>query len=95
MKPPRVLSISLSLWRLLIFGIIKASHYFQQWSLSSNFVKDKDLTQITQSGYDLSQTGEACGHSDSCLLRLKGFKQAGVQDTIRYRENKVSIELFC
>jgi len=93
MKPPWALFISL--WRLLIVGRIKTRPYFQQWSLSSNFVKDKDLTQITQSGYDLSQTGEACGHSDSCLLRLKGFKQAGVQDTIRYRENKVSIELFC
>jgi hypothetical protein len=28
MKPPRALFISL--WRLLIFGIIKTSHYFQQ-----------------------------------------------------------------
>jgi hypothetical protein len=42
MKPPRVSFISL--WRLLIFGIIKTSAYFQQWSLSSNFAKDKDLT---------------------------------------------------
>jgi hypothetical protein len=40
--PPRALFISL--WRLLTFGIIRTSHYFQQWSLSSNFVKDKDLT---------------------------------------------------
>jgi hypothetical protein len=38
-KPPRVLFISL--WRLLIFGIIKTSHYFKQWSLGSNFVKDR------------------------------------------------------
>jgi len=42
MKPPRVLFIPL--WRLLFFGILKTSHYFQQWSLSSNFGKDKDLT---------------------------------------------------
>jgi hypothetical protein len=41
-KPPRVLFISL--WRLLIFGIVKTSHYLQQWSLVSNFIKDKDLT---------------------------------------------------
>jgi len=41
MKPPRVLFISL--WRLFIFGMIKTSHYFQQWFLSANFVKDKDL----------------------------------------------------
>jgi hypothetical protein len=42
MKPPRALFIFL--WRLLFFGILKTSHYFQQWSLSSNFAKDKDLT---------------------------------------------------
>ena len=41
MKPPRVLFISL--WGLLIFGVIKTSHHLHQWSLSSNFVKDKDL----------------------------------------------------
>jgi len=41
MKPPRVSFISL--WGLFIFGMIKTSHYFQQWSLGSNFAKDKDL----------------------------------------------------
>jgi 7-cyano-7-deazaguanine synthase len=39
---------------------------------------------LTHSCYDPSPTGEACGHCDSCLLRLKGFKEAGVQDPIRY-----------
>jgi hypothetical protein len=42
MKPPRESFISL--WRLLIFGIMKTSHYFQQWSSISNFAKDKDFT---------------------------------------------------
>jgi 7-cyano-7-deazaguanine synthase len=29
----------------------------------------------------------ACGACDSCLLRLKGFAQAGFPDPIRYNEN--------
>ncbi|RPJ39100.1 MAG: 7-cyano-7-deazaguanine synthase, partial [Deltaproteobacteria bacterium] len=27
-------------------------------------------------------SGESCGNCDSCLLRLKGFKEAGVTDPI-------------
>jgi 7-cyano-7-deazaguanine synthase len=27
---------------------------------------------------------EACGVCDSCRLRLKGFKEAGVEDPIKY-----------
>ncbi|RKY87133.1 7-cyano-7-deazaguanine synthase QueC [candidate division KSB1 bacterium] len=27
----------------------------------------------------------ACGRCDSCLLRLKGFKEAGIKDPIKYR----------
>ena len=32
-------------------------------------------------------TGKACGVCDSCLLRLRGFKEAGVQDPIEYENN--------
>jgi len=39
---------------------------------------------LTHSCYDPSVTGEACGHCDSCLLRLKGFSEVGVQDPISY-----------
>jgi 7-cyano-7-deazaguanine synthase len=39
---------------------------------------------LTHSCYD--PRGErACGRCDSCLLRKKGFAEAGVADTIRYR----------
>ncbi len=31
---------------------------------------------------------EACGVCDSCRLRLKGFKLAGVSDLIKYNSNK-------
>jgi 7-cyano-7-deazaguanine synthase len=39
---------------------------------------------ITSSCYDPSSTGVACGRCDACLLRLKGFAEAGLQDPIRY-----------
>jgi 7-cyano-7-deazaguanine synthase len=39
---------------------------------------------LTRSCYDPSTTGEACGHCDSCLLRLKGFAENGVTDPAPY-----------
>ncbi len=38
----------------------------------------------TASCYDPSPDGRACGHCDSCLLRLKGFQEAGVSDPQLY-----------
>lgn len=29
---------------------------------------------------------KACGHCDSCVLRLKGFKEAGVKDPVPYED---------
>jgi 7-cyano-7-deazaguanine synthase len=39
---------------------------------------------LTHSCYDPTPEGLACGECDSCLLRLKGFREAGVTDPIRY-----------
>jgi 7-cyano-7-deazaguanine synthase len=39
---------------------------------------------LTHSCYDPSSEGVACGECDSCLLRLKGFREAGIRDPIRY-----------
>lgn len=39
---------------------------------------------ITQSCYDPSPSGAACGRCDACRLRLKGFAEAGVTDPARY-----------
>jgi 7-cyano-7-deazaguanine synthase len=39
---------------------------------------------ITHSCYDPSPEGLACGRCDSCLLRKKGFAEAGVADPTRY-----------
>jgi 7-cyano-7-deazaguanine synthase len=44
---------------------------------------DVDLS-LTHSCYDPSSEGLACGECDSCLLRLKGFHEAGMRDPIRY-----------
>jgi 7-cyano-7-deazaguanine synthase len=40
---------------------------------------------LTHSCYDPSSEGFACGTCDSCLLRLKGFKEAGMSDSIKYK----------
>jgi len=40
---------------------------------------------LTHSCYDPSASGEACGECDSCILRLKGFKDVGIKDTVRYK----------
>ena len=41
--------------------------------------------RLTHSCYDPTPTGESCGTCDSCLLRLKGFQEAGLTDPIAYR----------
>ena len=38
---------------------------------------------LTHSCYD-PVNGAACGHCDACLLRKKGFAEAGVADPTRY-----------
>ena len=39
---------------------------------------------LTVSCYQANEKGEACGGCDSCLLRRKGFEEAGVLDPTRY-----------
>ncbi len=39
---------------------------------------------LTHSCYDPAPDGVACGECDSCVLRLQGFREAGVEDGIRY-----------
>ena len=39
---------------------------------------------LTHSCYDPSPQGQACGRCDSCQLRKKGFKEAGVLDPTQY-----------
>jgi 7-cyano-7-deazaguanine synthase len=39
---------------------------------------------LTHSCYDPTPEGLACAQCNSCLLRLKGFREAGIKDPIRY-----------
>lgn len=39
---------------------------------------------LTHSCYDPSPDGRPCGQCDSCLLRRKGFEQAGIVDPLPY-----------
>jgi 7-cyano-7-deazaguanine synthase len=39
---------------------------------------------ITHSCYDPSFNGKACGQCDSCILRKKGFAEAGIADPTEY-----------
>ncbi len=41
--------------------------------------------RLTHSCYDPDEQGRACGECDSCLLRRKGFAEAGVDDPLEYR----------
>jgi 7-cyano-7-deazaguanine synthase len=43
---------------------------------------------LTSSCYDPSETGEPCGECDSCLLREKGFRENGIDDPLRYRNER-------
>jgi 7-cyano-7-deazaguanine synthase len=38
---------------------------------------------LTHSCYDPKANGKACGHCDSCLLRAKGFQEAGITDPLQ------------
>jgi len=39
---------------------------------------------LTTSCYDPAPDGRSCGHCDACLLRLKGFSEAGLIDPVPY-----------
>lgn len=40
---------------------------------------------LTVSCYDPDEKGRSCGHCDSCLHRIKGFREAGINDPTVYR----------
>jgi 7-cyano-7-deazaguanine synthase len=41
---------------------------------------------LTHSCYDPDKNGNACGECDACILRLKGFAQAGLKDPVAYQK---------
>ncbi len=57
--------------------------------LSKNEIIDMGISlgvdySQTHSCYDPNSMGEACGHCEACLLRLKGFADAGKKDPAVY-----------
>ena len=42
----------------------------------------------TLSCYDPTEDGKACGSCDSCLLRIKGFAEAGIPDPTQYNDRR-------
>ena len=40
---------------------------------------------ITRTCYDPSPDGAACGRCEACILRLKGFREAGIEDPAPYQ----------
>ena len=58
-----------------------------QWSKAEIVSKGIGLGvdfSLTHSCYDPVPSGLACGTCDACQLRLKGFREAGLADPIRY-----------
>lgn len=45
----------------------------------------------TQSCYDPTPEGDACGICDACILRLKGFRENGMEDPAGYVKHVVKI----
>jgi len=61
-----------------IIGLSKAGIIRKGMELGVDF-------SLTHSCYDPAADGAACGECDSCLLRLKGFQEAGLKDPLRYQ----------
>jgi 7-cyano-7-deazaguanine synthase len=43
--------------------------------------------RLTSSCYDPNESGRPCGGCDSCLLRLRGFAEAGFPDPLEYSQS--------
>ena len=43
---------------------------------------------ITLTCYDPDSEGRSCGRCEACLLRLKGFREAGLEDPVEYQAGR-------
>jgi 7-cyano-7-deazaguanine synthase len=46
---------------------------------------------LTSSCYDPVHDGQPCGRCDACVLRLKGFREAGVEDPLAYAQAQEAV----
>lgn len=59
-----------------------------QWTKAQIIRRGQELGVdygLTHSCYDPDPVGRPCGQCDSCLLRLKGFAEAGLTDPLQYK----------
>ncbi|MGI9041645.1 MAG: 7-cyano-7-deazaguanine synthase QueC [Gemmatimonadales bacterium] len=61
-----------------LIALSKRDIVLQGLALGLNF-------ELTSTCYDPAPDGAACGRCDACLLRLKGFREAGIADPARYQ----------
>jgi 7-cyano-7-deazaguanine synthase len=59
-------------------------------NLSKRDIIERGLTlgvdfSLTLTCYDPDEEGTACGRCEACILRLKGFREAGIEDPARYQ----------
>ena len=47
---------------------------------------------MTRTCYDPDPAGQACGRCDACQLRLKGFREVGIEDPAPYEEREARSE---
>ncbi|MEY2481048.1 MAG: 7-cyano-7-deazaguanine synthase [Verrucomicrobiota bacterium] len=72
-------------------GRIRIHTPLAQFSKADIIRKARELNvdlALTHSCYDPAPDGAACGQCDSCQLRLKGFREAGLPDPVRYAQTK-------
>jgi 7-cyano-7-deazaguanine synthase len=58
-------------------------HYSKAQIITAGHALGVDYS-MTISCYDPDKQGRSCGHCDSCLHRIKGFKEAGIKDPTPY-----------
>ncbi|MDQ3427754.1 MAG: 7-cyano-7-deazaguanine synthase QueC [Gemmatimonadota bacterium] len=61
-----------------LIALSKRDIVLQGLALGLNF-------ELTSTCYDPAPDGAACGRCDACLLRLQGFREAGIADPARYQ----------